>query len=169
MRNKVEKMVADIVAQMHGKPAYIFQDWTGGNIELDTSDLPAVLYLLPISGEIAIDTTLRDAPDCKIFFLDRSRTDPDGSESGSTAELTKRMAYEFLLKVMKSGKFKELPDRIPYKYIYDQMDAGVTGICIDLMLEEEEGLCLSPNFDYEKRLYKSFCDNSFDRSFEEED
>ena len=68
-----------------------------------------------------------------------------------------------------SGKFKELPDRIPYKYIYDRMDAGVTGICIDLTLEEAEGLCLSPYVDYEKKLYPSSFDDSFDQTFGEEE
>lgn len=165
MRNSIEKAVAEIVKEMHGSPAYIHQDWTGGNIALDTSKLPAVFFLLPVSGNIMIDTTMRDAPNCMIFFLDRVRTDPDGRDNGMVAERCKRMAYEFLLKVMFSGKFQELPEQIEYKYIYDQMDAGVTGLRLSLTLEEAAGLCLDPNFNYEKKLYPSYFDEYFDKSF----
>lgn len=156
MRNGVEKKVSEIVAQMYLHPSYVFQDWTNGNIDMDNVELPCVMYVLPVSGVFNIsDYHIKDCPDARIFFLDKARLDASGKEQDNVVENCKSMAKEFILLVNASGYFKPVDGEIPVQMVYDEMDAGVTGVAINIRLEETAGTFVCPKRDIPRVIYNS--------------
>ena len=115
----VEQKIKKIVDSMEGV-SYLFDNWQTANIRLDKIKLPAVLNLLPVSGTFNLGRQqLRDCPNCMMAFMDKTK--------------------EFILLLNRSGMFKEISGDIPYSVFYDKLDVNVTGIVIQLKLEEIMG------------------------------
>ena len=127
----VEQKIKKIVDSMEGV-SYLFDNWQTANIRLDKIKLPAVLNLLPVSGTFNLGRQqLRDCPNCMMAFMDKTKFDFDGTENDAV--------IEFILLLNRSGMFKEISGDIPYSVFYDKLDVNVTGIVIQLKLEEIMG------------------------------
>jgi hypothetical protein len=139
---RIDKKIKSIVEQIEGLN-FEFNDWTRANITLDTKNLPACLYLLPISGNLKIKNGFaKDQPNALIAFLDKAELDFNGDTNEPTVERMKNFAIQFI-KVAKSSEFFEpLPDFVPYSVVYDKLDVNVTGIVLQLQLKESEGKCI---------------------------
>ena len=61
------------------------------------------------------------------------------TENDAVIEGCKNKAKEFILLLNRSGMFKEISGDIPYSVFYDKLDVNVTGIVIQLKLEEIMG------------------------------
>ena len=124
----VEQKIKKIVDSMEGV-SYLFDNWQTANIRLDKIKLPAVLNLLPVSGTFNLGRQqLRDCPNCMMAFMDKTKFDFDGTENDAVIEGCKNKAKEFILLL-----------NIPYSVFYDKLDVNVTGIVIQLKLEEIMG------------------------------
>lgn len=135
----VEQKIKRIVDSMEGV-SYLFDNWQTANIRLDRIKLPAVLNLLPVSGTFNLGRQqLRDCPNCMMAFMDKAGFDFDGTENDAVIEGCKNKAKEFILLSNRSGMFKEISGDIPYSVFYDRLDVNVTGIVIQLKLEETTG------------------------------
>lgn len=122
---------------------FVFNDWTRANLTLDHSCLPACVYLLPVSGTLENKNgNFRDYPNAMIAFLDRAELDFDGQSNEPTVERMKELAKQFVASVNRSGMFSPLPASIPYSVVYDQLDANVTGVVINIQLKELQGSCM---------------------------
>lgn len=143
----VEAKIKSIVEEMKGI-TYIFDNWATANVRLDSSAMPAVLNLLPVSGRFNLGKTqLKDFPNCMIAFIDKSDLDFDGTENDGIIERCKNLAKEFILRLNASGLFEHVDDDIPYSVIYDKLDVNLTGVVIEMQLKEIKGLAICPGKD----------------------
>jgi hypothetical protein len=137
-----EQKIRQIVETIQGL-SYEFNDWTRANIKLDTGALPTCLYLLPVSGQIINKNgNFRDWPNAQIAFMDKTNFDFEGEENEPVIEQMKNYARQFILKINNSGIFAPLPENIPYKVVYDQLDVNLTGVVIEIQLKELKGNCI---------------------------
>lgn len=151
----VEAKIKSIVEEMKGI-TYIFDNWATANVRLDSSAMPAVLNVLPVSGRFNLGKTqLKDFPNCMLAFLDKSDFDFDGTENDEIIERCKLLAKEFILRLNASEMFEQVEGDIPYSVVYDKLDVNVTGIVIEMQLKESRGLVLCPNKDIGELIYGS--------------
>lgn len=133
---------------------YLFDNWQTANIRLDKANIPCVLNVLPVSGVFTLsDTQLKDKPNCMIAFMDKAEFDFDGEQNDDVIESCKNRAKEFILTVNKSGIFKPVSGDIRYSTFYDKLDVNVTGIVIELQLEETKGNVLCPTLTPKEIVY----------------
>lgn len=134
--SKIKEVISDI-----GIP-YIFENWATANIALDNSVFPVALNVLPVSGTYKLSNTrLLDCNNCMIAFLDKTDFDFDGEENGQIIERMKTLSKEFIKRINSCGYFK-YTDSVNYSVVYDKLDVNVTGIVIELKLEEINGFNL---------------------------
>lgn len=133
---------------------YMFDNWQTANVKLDSSKLPAILNVLPVSGKFDIGRQqMKDYPNLLIAFMDKVDLDFDGEDADNTVERCKAFAQEFILLVNKSGLFEPISGGVPYSVFYDRLDVNVAGITLELTLKEINGLVLCPNKTVEEIVY----------------
>lgn len=151
----VEEKIKSVVESMKGV-TYMFENWQTANVRADKIPLPAVLNVLPVSGVFNLGTTqLKDFPNCMLAFMDKANFDFSGKENDQVIERCKMKAKEFILRLNESGLFKPVYDDIPYSVFYDKLDVNVTGVVIELKLEEVRGIVLCPAKSVEELIYGS--------------
>lgn len=142
------------VAQLMSCINYMFDNWQTANLKLDSNSLPAMLNVLPVSGNFNLSKQqIKDYPNLLIAFMDKVDLDFDGGEADNTIERCKAYAQEFILLVNKSGLFEPISGNIPYSVFYDKLDVNVAGITLELTLKEIHGLVLCPNKTVEEIVY----------------
>lgn len=140
MKTSVERKIASIVERLDGV-TYLFDNWATANVRLDKMPLPAVINLLPASGKFVLSRTqIHDAPNCMIAFADKTKFDFDGQENDAIIERCKGYAVQFIRELNKSNLFQWVDDEVSYSVFYDKLDVNVTGIVIELKLEEVQGV-----------------------------
>lgn len=138
VKDKVKKLVEDM-ARLN----FVYDDWARANVRLDNEQLPAFLFIVPVAGELHLkNNNFRDAPHCLFAFLDRAEFDFDGEENESTIDRMKNEAKRFVVALQQSGKFKSQDEPIKYSLVYDELDPNLTGIVLEMQLEETVGDCL---------------------------
>lgn len=138
----VKDKVKELVEQM-GRLNFVYDDWARANVRLDNEQLPAFLFLVPVAGELHLkNNNFRDAPHCLFAFLDRAEFDFDGEENESTIDRMKHEAKRFVAELQASGKFKTITEPIRYTLVYDELDPNLTGIVLEMQLEETMGDCV---------------------------
>ena len=136
----VEQKIKSVVDQMKGV-TYIFDNWQTANVRLDKLPLPAVLNVLPVSGNFQLGPTqLKDYPNCMLAFMDKTSFDFD-----AIVEKCKNMAKEFILLLNRSRLFEPISGSVPYSVFYDKLNVNVTGITISIQLKETSGIVLCPS------------------------
>lgn len=139
----VEEKVRKIVEQMG--VTYLFENWQAANVRLDKMQLPAVMYVLPASGNLNVGLMqMKDYPNCMIAFMDKTKHDFSGEENDVVIERCKSLAREFILNVNRSGMFEPVQGDIQYSVFYDKLDVNVTGIVIQIPLKEIRGIVICP-------------------------
>lgn len=137
----VETKIRQIVDNIGGLH-YEFNDWTRANVNIDYSDLPVCVNVLPVAGELsAKNGNMRDYPKCLIAFMDKAELDFEGSENEVTVNRMKEYAKRFILEVNRSGLFEPVSLNVPYSVVYDFLDANLTGIVLEVQLKELVGDC----------------------------
>lgn len=137
----VEEKVRKIVEQMG--VTYLFENWQAANVRLDKMQLPAVMYVLPASGNLNVGLMqMKDFPNCMIAFMDKTKHDFSGEENDMVIERCKSLAREFILNVNRSGMFEPVQGNIQYSVFYDKLDVNVTGIVIQIPLKEIRGIVI---------------------------
>lgn len=138
----VEQKIKSVVDKMKGV-TYIFDNWQTANVRLDKLTFPAVLNVLPVSGNFHIGPSqLKDYPNCMFAFMDKTDLDFDGTENDAIVEKCKNMAKEFILLLNRSGLFEPISGSVPYSVFYDKLNVNVTGITISIQLKEVSGIVL---------------------------
>lgn len=141
MIGTVEAKVRSVVEGMGEGVAYLFCDWARANVAIDRIDGPTVVYVLPPSGDLHFSwREVKDCPQSQICFLAPTDFDFEGDENDCIVEQMKRLCMRFVRALNASGLFAQIDGRVPYKVLYDHLDANVTGIVITPTLEEEDGV-----------------------------
>lgn len=145
---RIEAKIEAIVKMLSRKHNYIYESWQGANEaleRLDIEDFPVCINVLPVSGSLQFQTMQSvDAPNCMIAFLDRARElDFIGDTNELSVNKCKDAAREFVELCNGSGWFEWI-DYINYSVIYDKMDATLTGIMLDVRLQEKQGAPICP-------------------------
>lgn len=121
---------------------YIFASMDEANLIVGDGDFPVLIDILPISGSISINQGLfKDAPNCLLFFCDKTDLDYNAEKEQPTIARMKQLAFEFIAEANRSGLF-ELVDNAMYEIFYDKMDVTVSGVAVSLTLKDAVGVCV---------------------------
>lgn len=85
---------------------------------------------------------LRIIRETQIAFLSPTDFDFDGTENDNIIEQMKRLAIKFVKALNASEYFEVIEGRYPYQVVYDFLDQNVTGVVLNLPLEEVEGVII---------------------------
>lgn len=122
--------------------SFVFQDWTTANVEIDKTPLPAVIYVLPASGSLNFKSGfIRDNQNGILAFIDKVVLDADGVENDNIVDRMKRLAMEYIVKLNATRYFEALDGVLPYRTIYSELNANVSGISFEVSLKEVKGIC----------------------------
>lgn len=122
--------------------SYVFENWYDADTAIDRVRLPAVICVLPVSGTLEIgNMRSRDTENLQIAFVDKVPRNANGEDNAATYNNMKDAAVRFLRGVQKSGYFAPLQDKLAYRVICEKMSSIVTGITLEIELEELAGTC----------------------------
>lgn len=139
----VEAKVRKVAESMGEDVEYLFMNWSQANVAMDAITKPSVVYVLPPSGKLDFRyARVKDYPETQIGFLAPTDFDFDGTENDNIIEQMKRLAIKFVKALNTSKCFELIEGKQPYQVVYDFLDQNVTGIVLNLPLEEVDGIII---------------------------
>lgn len=139
----VEAKVRKVAESMGEDVEYLFMNWSQANVAMDAITKPSVVYVLPPSGKLDFSyARVKDYPETQIGFLAPTDFDFDGTENDNIIEQMKRLAIKFIKALNASKCFELIEGNQPYQVVYDFLDQNVTGIVLNLPLEEVDGIII---------------------------
>lgn len=139
----VEAKVRKVAESMGEDVEYLFMNWSQANVATDAITKPSVVYVLPPSGKLDFSyARVKDYPETQIGFLAPTDFDFDGTENDNIIEQMKRLAIKFIKALNASKCFELIEGKQPYQVVYDFLDQNVTGIVLNLPLEEVDGIII---------------------------
>lgn len=121
---------------------YLFASMYEANLVIGDGDFPVLIDVLPTTGSITINQGLfKDAPNCLLFFCDKTDLDYNAEKEQPTIARMKQLAFEFIAEANRSGLF-EFVDNATYEIFYDKMDVTVSGVAVSLTLRDAIGVCV---------------------------
>lgn len=121
---------------------YLFASMYEANLVIGDGDFPVLIDILPTSGSVTINQGLfKDAPNCLLFFCDKTDLDYNAEKEQPTIARMKQLAFEFIAEANRSGLF-EFVDNAEYEIFYDRMDVTVSGVAVSLTLKDAIGVCV---------------------------
>lgn len=137
----IDGKIKEVCASELPEFSYVFENWYDADTALDRMALPAVICVLPVSGTMEIHNgRSRDAENLSIAFVDKVPRNANGEDNGATYNRMKAAAARFLRAIEGSGFFAPV-GRVSYRVICEQLSTIVTGVCLELQLEELRGAC----------------------------
>lgn len=139
----VEAKVRKVAESMGEDVEYLFMNWSQANVAMDAITKPSVVYVLPPSGKLDFSyARVKDYPETQIGFLAPTDFDFDGTENDNIIEQMKRLAIKFVKALNASKCFELIEGKQTYQVVYDFLDQNVTGIVLNLPLEEVDGIII---------------------------
>lgn len=139
----VEAKVRKVAESIGEDVEYLFMNWSQANVAMDAITKPSVVYVLPPSGKLDFRyARVKDYPETQIGFLAPTDFDFDGTENDNIIEQMKRLAIKFIKALNASKCFELIEGKQPYQVVYDFLDQNVTGIVLNLPLEEVDGIII---------------------------
>lgn len=121
---------------------YLFASMDEANLIVGDGDFPVLIDILPISGSITINQGLfKDAPNCLLFFCDKTDLDYNAEKEQPTIARMKQLAFEFIAEANRSGLFEYI-DNATYEIFYDRTDVALSGVVVTLALKDVVGVCV---------------------------
>lgn len=121
---------------------YLFASMYEANLVLGDGDFPVLIDVLPTSGNVVVHQGLyKDAPNCLLFFCDKTNLDYNAEEEQPTIARMKQLAFEFMAEANRSGLFDVVTDA-SYQVMYDRMDVTVSGVALSITLRDAIGVCV---------------------------
>lgn len=121
---------------------YLFASMYEANLVIGDGDFPVLIDVLPTTGSVTINQGLfKDAPNCLLFFCDKTDLDYNAEKEQPTIARMKQLAFEFIAEANRSGLF-EFVDNATYDIFYDRMDVTVSGVALSLTLKDAIGVCV---------------------------
>lgn len=115
----------------------VFDDWRGVDKRLTRSKLPCVFVILPNEGRLEYrNGRMRHVQDIAVVFAMKVPKDANGTDNDLRTKYCIDTAEVFLQAVANSGYF--LPfGMVNYRLFYEQTSSVVSGVVLDLTLEEQ--------------------------------
>lgn len=121
---------------------YLFASMYEANLVIGDGDFPVLIDRVHTSGSVTINQGLfKDAPNCLLFFCDKTDLDYNAEKEQPTIARMKQLAFEFIAEANRSGLF-EFVDNAEYAIFYDRMDVTVSGVAVSLTLKDAIGVCV---------------------------
>lgn len=122
--------------------SFVFEDWTQANVEIDGRPLPAVVYVLPASGELNFKNgNIRDNQSGMLAFLDKVELNGNGLDNDCVVDRMKSLAMNYIVKLNQTGYFEPLGGVMKYQVAYNKLNAVTSGIIFEVTLKEITGIC----------------------------
>ena len=121
---------------------YLFASMYEANLLIGEGDFPVLIDVLPVSGSVSVQLGLvKDAPNCLLFFCDKTSLDYEAEREQPTVARMKQLAFLFMAEANRSGFFEPIAEAT-YEIMYDRMDVAVSGIALSLTLKDAIGECV---------------------------
>lgn len=121
---------------------YLFASMYEANLVVGDGDFPVLIDILPTSGRVDVQFGLfKDAPNCLLFFCDKTSLDYNAEREQPTIARMKQLAFEFIAEANRSGYFEPITEA-SYEILYDRMDVAVSGVALSVTLRDAEGVCV---------------------------
>lgn len=121
---------------------YVFASMGEANIILDDGRFPVLVDVLPISGSVYIRQGIfKDAPNCLLFFCDKTELDYESEKEQPTIAKMKQLAFKFISEANASGYF-DIISEASYQVMYDRLDVSVSGVALSITLKDAVGVCV---------------------------
>ena len=139
----IEDKVREIASEQFSEFSYVFEDWYTADKVVEKMALPAIIFILPVSGVLQYGQhgRIKDAENCAIAFVDKVDKEADGRDNETVYNAMKTTAEAFINAINASGFFKPIDGEVPYNVIYEQLSSIVTGVVLQLQLKELVGRC----------------------------
>ena len=139
----IEDKVREIAGEQFSEFTYVFEDWFTADKKLEKLQLPAIIFILPVSGVFHFGEhgRIKDAENCLIAFVDKVPKEADGRDNETVYNGMKTAARAFIASLNASGYFDYIQGDVTYSVIYEQLSSIVTGIALNLRLKELVGRC----------------------------
>lgn len=139
----IEDKVREIASEQFSEFSYVFEDWYTADKVVEKTALPAIIFILPVSGVLDYGKRgrVKDAENCAIAFVDKVDKEADGRDNETVYNAMKTTAEAFINAINASGFFKPIEGEVPYNVIYEQLSSIVTGVVLQLQLKELVGRC----------------------------
>ena len=138
--DRVRQRIKTIACKMGIR--YLFASMYEANLVVGDGDFPVLIDVLPISGSVAIRQGLfMDAPNCLLFFCDKTHLDYKAEREQPTIARMKQLAFEFIAEANRSGYFETI-EEASYEIMYDRTDAAVSGVAVSITLRDAIGVCV---------------------------
>lgn len=139
----IEDKVREIASEQFSEFSYVFEDWYTADKVVEKTALPAIIFILPVSGILQYGQhgRIRDAENCAIAFVDKVDKEADGRDNETVYNAMKTAARAFINALNASGFFNPIEGDVAYNVIYEQLSSIVTGVVLQLQLKELVGRC----------------------------
>lgn len=130
---KIQAVVNDVLPDW----GFVFGDYREVDKKLTKSKLPCVFVILPNEGRLEYrNGRMRHVQDIAVGFAMKVPKDANGTDNDLRTKYCLDTAEVFLPAVANSGYF--LPfGVVNYRLFYEQTSSVVSGVALDLTLEEE--------------------------------
>lgn len=137
--DRVRQRIKTIAGRMGLR--YLFASMYEANLVVGDGDFPLLIDILPTSGRVDIQLGLfKDAPNCLLFFCDKTELDYNAEREQPTIARMKQLAFEFIAEANRSGYFEPITEA-SYEILYDRMDVTLSGVALSVTLKDAEGVC----------------------------
>ena len=139
----IEDKVRSIASEQFSEFSYVFEDWYTADKVVEKTALPAIIFILPVSGVLQYGQhgRIKDAENCAIAFVDKVDKEADGRDNETVYNAMKTAARSFINALNASGFFNPIEGDVAYNVIYEQLSSIVTGVVLQLQLKELVGRC----------------------------
>lgn len=139
----IEDKVREIASEQFSEFSYVFEDWYTADKVVEKTALPAIIFILPVSGILQYGQhgRIKDAENCAIAFVDKVDKEADGRDNETVYNAMKTAARAFINGLNASGFFNPIEGDVAYNVIYEQLSSIVTGVVLQLQLKELVGRC----------------------------
>lgn len=138
--DRVRQRIKTIAGRMGLR--YLFASMYEANLVVGAGDFPLLIDILPTSGRVDIQLGLfKDAPNCLLFFCDKTSLDYNAEREQPTIARMKQLAFEFIAEANRSGYFEPITEA-SYEVLYDRMDVALSGVALSVTLKDAEGVCV---------------------------
>lgn len=138
--DRVRAHIKEIASRMGIR--YLFASMYEANLLIGEGEFPVLIDVLPVSGSVSVQLGLvKDAPNCLLFFCDKTSLDYEAEREQPTIARMKQLAFLFMAEANRSGFFEPIAEAT-YEIMYDRMDVAVSGIALSLTLKDAIGECV---------------------------
>ncbi len=138
----IEEKIGQLAADKFSDFSYMLEDWYDADMAVERLTLPAIICLLPVSGNIEYRNGRNyDTVNIALAFIKAVPRNANGEDNDKAFNEMKDAGRRFIAELNKSGFFEPIGGLINYYTIYEQLSSIVTGVYFELTLTAKSGRC----------------------------